>query len=285
MRQDDEVAADSTAVRVALWRALHTEVDAPPHVLADTVGLRLADPEEGWRARGDMDPDGTRTFRAGVVARARFVEDLLAERVGAGVDQYVLLGAGLDTFVQRRPELAARLRVFEIDRPGAVKWKRRRLNELGLGVPEGLRLVPVDFEAGAPWPEALAAAGFAAGRPAVVSSAGVSMYLSKEANAASLRDMASLAPGTTVVMTFQLPLPLLADGDREARADVERRARASGTPFVSFFSPEEMLGMARAAGFGEVRHVAAPALSARCFGGRPDGLAMSTGEDILVATV
>ncbi|GAA2097055.1 class I SAM-dependent methyltransferase [Streptomyces albiaxialis] len=276
---------DGTAVRVALWRALHTLVDPPPHVFTDETGLRLAGPEDGWRERDDMDPDGTRTFRAGVVARARFVEDLLAERAAAGVGQYVLLGAGLDTFVQRRPALAARLRVFEADRPGAVEWKRRRLTELGYGVPEGLRLVPVDFEAGASWPKRLVEAGFAADGPAVVASLGVSMYLSEEANAATLRDMAALAPGSTAVMTFQLPLPLVDEADRAPRAYAERGARANGTPFISFFAPDEMLAMAREAGFADVRHVSATQLNGRYFAGRTDGLRMSTGEDLLVATV
>jgi methyltransferase (TIGR00027 family) len=170
-------APDSTAVRVALWRALHVEVDAPPHVLEDAVGLELAAPDEGWRQRGDMHPEGTRMFRASIVARARFIEDLVAERTERGVDQYVLLGAGLDTFVQRRPDLASRLRVFEIDQPGTQAWKRRRLVDLGYGIPNGLKLVPVDFEAGERWSQKLVAARFDNARPAVVTSTGVSMYL------------------------------------------------------------------------------------------------------------
>src|SRR5437764_2038733 len=112
-------AADSTAVRVALWRAMHVQVDVPPHVLEDEIGLQLVAPDDGWRARPDMDPDGTRGFRAAIVARARFIEDLVAEQAGRGVSQYVILGAGLDTFAQRQPELASRLRVFEVDQPGA----------------------------------------------------------------------------------------------------------------------------------------------------------------------
>ncbi len=136
---------DSTAVRVALWRALHVLIDPPPHVLEDEVGLRLVAPAEGWRSRPDMDPHATRGFRAAVVARARFIEDLVAERAGHGVKQYVILGAGLDTFAQRRPELASRLRIFEVDQPGAEAWKRQRLRELGYGTPDWLHLVPVDF--------------------------------------------------------------------------------------------------------------------------------------------
>ena len=116
---DKQVAApDNTAVRVALWRALHVEVDSPPHVLEDEVGLKLVAPDVGWRSRPDMSPF-TRPFRASIVARARFIEDLVAEQAASGVGQYVILGAGLDTFAQRRPELASRLLVFEIDRPGA----------------------------------------------------------------------------------------------------------------------------------------------------------------------
>ncbi len=188
-------APDSTAVRTALWRALHVEIDAAPPVLEDLVGLQLADPDDGWRDRGDMHPDGTRGFRASIVARARFIEDLVAEQVAAGVTQYVLLGAGLDTLAERRPDLGAHLRIFEVDQPGTQAWKRRRLLELGLGVPDWLQLVPIDFETGESWWDGLVGAGFDPGRPAVVASTGVSMYLTREATAATLHQLAALAPG------------------------------------------------------------------------------------------
>ncbi|MCO8649373.1 class I SAM-dependent methyltransferase, partial [Burkholderia multivorans] len=109
---------DSTAARVALWRALHVECDAPPHVLADELGLQLLAPGPDWRQRGDMDPLFTRPFRASIVARARLIEDLVVEQAARGASQYVILGAGLDSFVQRRPDMAARLTVYEVDRPG-----------------------------------------------------------------------------------------------------------------------------------------------------------------------
>src|SRR5436309_698102 len=137
------IAPDDTAVRVALWRALHVEADAPPHVFEDAAGVQLVAPEEGWRNRPDMSPF-TAPFRASIVARARFVEDLVSDEVARGVDQYVILGAGLDTFAQRRPELTSRVRVFEVDRPGAQAWKRQRLLDLGFGIPSFLRFVPVD---------------------------------------------------------------------------------------------------------------------------------------------
>jgi methyltransferase (TIGR00027 family) len=282
---DEQIAEpDHTAVRVALWRAMHVRVDAPPHVLEDEIGLRLAAPGDGWQDRPDMDPAFTSGFRAAVVARARFIEDLVAERAGRGTGQYVLLGAGLDTFAQRRQDLASRLVVFEVDQPGTQAWKRQRLIDLGYGVPGWLRLVPVDFEEGASWQEEAALAGFVAARPAVVASTGVSMYLTREANQATLRDLAKLAPGSTVAMTFLLPLDLVDERDRQGWIIAENGARSSGTPFISFFAPEEFLDLARSAGFSDVRHVSGRDLNDRYFAGRPDGLRMSTGEDFLVAT-
>ena len=283
MGDEQATEPESTAVRVALWRALHTEIDPPPHVLEDEIGLQLVAPGDGWRARPDMDPDGTRGFRASIVARARFIEDLVAEQAGHGVAQYVLLGAGLDTFAQRRPEIASRMRVFEVDQPGPQAWKRQRLTELGFGVPDWLRLVPVNFEQNGSWWQELAVAGFDPGQPAVVASTGVSMYLSKDATAATLRQLAGLAPGSTLAMTFLLPRDLLGDADRAGLRAADQGARASGTPFVSFYAPQDMLAMAREAGFADVRHVSGASLGERYFGGRSDGLRPSTGEDFVVA--
>ncbi|HEY7801928.1 MAG TPA: class I SAM-dependent methyltransferase, partial [Dehalococcoidia bacterium] len=248
-------------------------------------GLQLVAPDDGWRRRPDMDPDGTRWFRASIVARARFIDDLVGEEADHGVRQYVILGAGLDTFAQRRPETASRLHVFEVDRPGLQAWKRERLIELGFGVPEWLRFVPVDFEAGGSWWEQLAAAGFDPHQPAVVVSTGVSMYLTNDANAATLRQVAGLARGSTLATTFLLPPELLDDADRPGFEAAARGARAAGTPFISFYTPEQMLAMARDAGFRDARHVSAEMLNERYFAGRTDGLRMSKGEEMLVATV
>ncbi|GEP53844.1 class I SAM-dependent methyltransferase [Reyranella soli] len=284
MPDQADLLPDSTAIRVALWRALHVEVDPPPHVLEDVVGLALAAPDAARRERPDMNPQFIKAFRASIVARARFIEDLVVEQAQRGVGQYVILGAGLDTFAQRRPEIAARLSVFEVDRPGPQAWKRRRLVELGFGVPDWLRLVPVDFEAGDAWLQKLVAAGFDAAKPAVVVSTGVSMYLTREAVMATLRQVAALATGSTFVMSFLLPLEM---ADPEVRPGLERAvqgARASGTPFISFFMPQEMLAMARDAGFREARHVSAAMLAERYFAGRSDGLRPpNNAEELLVA--
>jgi methyltransferase (TIGR00027 family) len=264
---------------------MHVEVDPPPHVLEDEICLQLAAPDEGWRRRPDMDPDATRFFRASVVARACFIEDIVMEQARIGVDQYIILGAGLDTFAQRRPEIASRLRLFEVDRLGPQAWKRQRLIELGFGMPEWLRFVPVDFEAGDSWWQRLAEAGFDAGRSAIVNSSGVSMYLTRKAIEATLRQAAILAPASTFVMTFLMPLELAEPEIRPALEFAFKGARVSGTPFISFFTPEEMLSLARNAGFKGVRHVSAAMLAERYFSGRADGLRPpNNAEELLVAT-
>ena len=274
---------DSTAVRTALWRALHLEVDAPPHVLDDRIGLQLAAPDPDWRQRPDMKEYATPGVRASIVARARFIEDLVVEQVGHGVGQYVLLGAGLDTFAQRRPEIASRTAVFEVDQPGPQAWKRQRLVELGFGVPEWLRLVPVDFETTSWW-DGLLANGFDADQPAVVASLGVSMYLTREATAATLRQGAALAQGSTLAMTFMQPVELVGPEEQEIHRATDAAARAAGTPFISYYAPDEILAMAREAGFVTARHVTAADYTQRYFADRTDGLRPFTTEELLVAT-
>jgi len=285
MTDKPDVAPDSTAARVALWRALHVACDPPPHVLEDEIGMRLLAPDKDWRRRGDMDPEFTRPFRASIVARARFIEDLVVVQAARGLSQYVILGAGLDSFAQRRPEIASRLRVFEIDRPGPQAWKRQRLIELGFGVPDWLHFVPVDFEAGGSWRDELVTAGFDESKPAIVVSTGVSMYLTRDANAATLRQVAALAPGSTFAMTFLLPLQLADPEIRTGLEMAEKGARASGTPFLSFFTPPEIVALAREAGFKEARYVSAADLTQRYFAGRTDGLRPpNNAEELLVAT-
>ncbi len=274
---------DNTAVRTALWRALHVEMDPPPHVFEDTIGLQLVAPDDAWRDRPDMS-QFTRPFRASIVARARFVEDLVEEQAARGTTQYVILGAGLDTFAQRRPELASRMQMFEIDQPTAQAWKRERLLGLGFGISPFLHLVPVNFEAGDAWWERLGASGFDSQKPSVVASTGVSMYLTRDATMATLREVASLAPGSTFAMSFMLPIEL---NDPEIRLGVERAAagaKASGTPWLSFFTPAEILSMAREAGFRTVEHISAAMLAQRYFRGRTDGLRPpNNSEELLVA--
>lgn len=283
MSKQTEEKVENTAERVALWRALHVEADPTPHVFEDVIGLKLVAPPDGWKNRPDMSPF-TKPFRASILARARFVEDLLEEQMARGVGQYVILGAGLDTFAQRRKEFGARLNVFEIDQPGPQAWKRKRLIELGYGVPDWLHLVPVDFEAGASWWDQLIKNGFDKKKPAFVASTGVSMYLTKDAIMATLRQIAALASGSTLAMTFMLPIEMTDPGIRPGIERAAAGAKANGTPFISFFKPQEIMALAREAGFENVRHVSAAALADRYFSGRTDGLRPpNNSEEFLIA--
>lgn len=273
-------APDSSAVRTALWRALHIELDAEPHLIHDPIGLALAAPDDDWRDRPDMHPFGTAPYRAAIVARTRFVEDLI---VDAGVNQYVLLGAGLDTYAQRHAADPSPVQVFEIDQPAPQAWKRQRLDELGYGVRDHLHLVPVDFESDHDWWQRLLDGGFDASVPAVVSSSGVSMYITKDATEATLSRLAHLAPGSIVAMTFMLPLDLVDEADRAGLANAARGAQASSTPWISFYTPDEVLTIATHAGFRDVRQVPTAEIADRYLTERTDGLRGASGESVLLA--
>ena len=274
---------DHTAVRTALWRAMHVLVDAAPPVLDDVIGLKLIAPDDSWQSRPDMHPEGTKGYRASIVGRARFIEDLVLEQLEQGVTQYVILGAGIDTFVQRHSELAKRIRVFEIDQPETQDWKRQRLIDLGYGVAENLHLVPVDFEAGESWQKKLIVHGFDPNQPAVITSTGVSMYLTLEANRATLSEIAKFAPGTTLAMTYMIPLDMIKENERSQHEMVYAKAKAAGTPFISFFRPDEMMKIANETGFKFTQHVSREDIIEKYFKRRSDGLEPSSGEEYLVA--
>jgi len=279
-----KIEPDNTAVRTALWRAMHVQIDPSPHIIEDEIGFKLVAPDDGWRQRPDMHPDFTRRLRASIVARARFIEDLVVEQSENGIHQYVILGAGLDTFAQRRPAIAAQLQIFEIDQPDTQAWKQQRLIELGFGVPKWLHFVAVNFEISSWW-EQLINAGFDTSQPAVVTCTGVSLYLTKDAVLDTLRQMATLASGSKLAMAFYLPLDLLDAEDQPLQQIAEKGARAAGTPFVSFFTPEDMLTLAQEAGFKEVEMVSTGNLTKRYFAGRTDNFRPASGEEFLVATL
>lgn len=273
---------DNTAVRTALWRALHLEVDGKPPIIEDDLGLRLVAPDAGWRGRPDMHPEFTKRLRASIVARARFIEDLIIDQSAHGIQQYVILGAGLDTFVQRRPDIASKLQVFEIDQPSTLAWKQKRLIDLGYNIPDYLHFVPVDFEATS-WLEELLKSKFNANKAAVVVCTGVTLYLTREAIVSTLKQIASLATGSQLAMTFYLPLALMDEEDKPLQQIAEKGAREAGTPFVSFFAPQEVLALAKEAGFKEARVFSTKEMEQTYFKDRADQLLPASGEVFLLA--
>ncbi|HEX5154133.1 MAG TPA: class I SAM-dependent methyltransferase [Parafilimonas sp.] len=282
MEQNKKITApDNTAVRTALWRALHIQADAKPYIIEDEAGLKLVAPSDDWQQRPDM--KFTKRLRASIVARARFVEDLVIEQNKQGITQYVILGAGLDTFAQRRPDIASKLQVYEIDQPGTLAWKQQRLIELGFGIPEYLHFVPVDFETSSWW-EQLLQAGFNSGKPAVIACTGLSLYLTKEAIASTLNQVATFATGSKLAMTFYLPIELLDEEDKPVQEIAEKGARAAGTPFISFFSPDEILQMADDAGFKDAKTISTKDMEQYYFTNRADDLLPASGEVFLLAS-
>ena len=283
MNNKQTLVPDSTAVRVALWRAMHVQMDSPPHIFSDEIGLKLVNPDSGWEKRPDMDPQGTSGFRASIVSRARFVEDLLLALIPQGLKQYVILGAGLDTFSQRNPNIASRLSVFEIDQPITQLWKQNRLKELGFGTPSWLRFVPVNFEVDSWW-EKLIASGFDTSKLSVISSLGVSMYISKEATMETLESVASLTSGSTFIMTYLIPIEDVEPEDQDLLRFSMKGAERSGTPFISFYTQVEITKLVQEAGFNKIKIITTKNLRKKYFSGRKDKFRLINGEEILVAT-
>lgn len=281
MKPDQKTPSpDQTAVRVALWRALHLLVDPPPHIIEDEIGLNLIAPEDGWQQRPDM--KFTARIRASIVARARFIEDLILDQIKQGISQYVLLGAGLDTFAQRNPDVLSKLKIFEIDQPETLNWKYQRLAELGFDLPANLHNVPVNFETSSWWDEMLKA-GFDKNKPAVVACTGVTLYLTREAILSTLNQIAGFAPGSTLAMTFNLPVDLVDEADKPLIEMSIKGAKASGTPMISFFTPDEILDLAQKAGFKDATTISTREMESLYFSGRTDGLLPAHGEIFLIA--
>jgi methyltransferase (TIGR00027 family) len=252
-----------------------------PHILEDEIGLKLIAPPEDWQERPDM--KFTKRLRASIIARARFIEDLIIEQSTQEINQYVILGAGLDTFALRRPDIASRLRVYEIDQPDTLAWKQQRLIALSFNIPEYLHFVPVNFETSSWW-EQLLKAGFDMSKPAVVACTGVSLYLTKEAIVSTLNQIAKLAPGSKLAMTFYLPIEFLDEEDKSLMEMSMKGARAAGTPMVSFFTPDEILDLAREAGFKDAKTISTRDMEELYFKSRTDDLLPASGEVFLLAT-
>ncbi len=201
--------------------------------------------------------------------RSRFAEDCLAEAHARGVRQYVLLGAGLDTFAYRAG--LPGLTVFEVDHPATQAWKRARLAKVGIAVPGSVVYVPVDFER--EWTSGgLAHAGFDAARPAFLAWLGVTPYLGREAVIETLGFVAGLSSGSEIVFDYSER----ADGGdvahRQAHEALAARVAAVGEPFRSAFEPAALMAEMRRLGFSDVEDLAAEALNSRYLQGRSDGL-------------
>lgn len=262
-----------TAQGTALHRAVHQLVDSP-RVFDDPLALAMLGARRAQWLAGNLDrfeTPGERAMRAYLVARSRYAEDRLAAAHARGVTQYLVLGAGLDTFAYRNP-YGERLRVFEVDHPATQSWKRTHLLKIGILSPRSLTFVPVDFEK-----DSLAArmseAGFDRHAPVFISWLGVTMYLTEPSVMKTLRLVARwCAPGSEIVFDFALPDESLDEGERTLRAKRATRVADLGEPWLSTFHSEALSADLAAVGFTEVRSVGATEANEWYFSGRSDTL-------------
>ena len=269
---------------VAALRAVHQLLDEPL-VLSDPIALSLLGASAEAALRNDpfaLNDPISRGVRAAMVARSRFVEDALSCGVAAGVRQYVLLGAGLDTFAYRSPYPDPQLRVFEVDHAGTQRWKQQLLAEAGIRVPSALTFVPVDFERD-DLVGVLAQAGFRADEPACVSWMGVTTYLTADAVLRMLRAMAGFASGSCVCFDYRVPAAMLDPVERLVDEVIGAKAAAAGEPWLSTFDPAQLQAQLLEAGFSSADSTTPDELNACYFARRKDGLRTGGGLRITCA--
>lgn len=272
-----------TAYRVALRRAAHQVFDDPV-VFRDPLALRILGMTSGKLALNELRAPRrpySRSLRAFVVARSRFAEDALAEAVARGCTQYVLLGAGLDTFGYRNPY--PQVSVFEVDHPATQAWKCSLLEQNGILVPPTCHHVPVDFERDRLL-DGLVSAGFRPDLPAVFAWLGVISYLTTEGLNATLGVLGSVRAETTLVLDYSLPRDLLPHNEQLALDSLSARVAQAGEPFRQFFSPEQIASRLLRFGFAVEQDRAAAEINGRYFAARTDGLeVLGSGAHLLLA--
>jgi methyltransferase (TIGR00027 family) len=265
--------ASRTALGVARRRAVHQLLDRPP-VLADPVAIPILGPEfEIDAVRNDPRQRHpiARIFRAFMAVRSRYAEDNLAAAVAAGCTQYVILGAGLDTFAYRNP--FPQIRVFEVDFPATQEWKRNLLHSAGIPEPANLTFVPLDFEHHT-LQQGLAEAGFDAIRPAFFCWLGVVPYLTLRAFRTTIDLIASLPSGSGVTFDYALSAEDLSPARQRVRQALADRVAAVGEPFRLFFRSEQLENELKTAGFQRIEQIDSEETNARYFANRTDGLAL-----------
>ncbi len=258
-----------TALATAYLRAAHQILDPEPLVLHDPVALILLGPGAEKRIRDAVDrylaPEA-KALRSHVVLRSRYAEDRLESSIERGVSQYIIVGAGFDTFALRQPAWAARLRIIEVDHPATQHLKRTRISDAGIPVPGNVVFAGINFEKES-LEEGLIRNGVRSDETTFFSWLGVTMYLTEPAVDSTLKCMAKYPGGSEAVITFrQQP-----SAQSSASSPIADFVSEAGEPFVSYFTPENFKGKLLEAGFGKVEFLT-PALSAQYFHGGEDSL-------------
>jgi methyltransferase (TIGR00027 family) len=259
-------------------RAAHQILDEP-RVFEDPLAMSVIGRDAADWLRSTPETPGDRAsrhLRAFMAARSRFAEDELSAAIARGAAQYVVLGAGLDTYAYRNRAPASDLRVFEVDHPATQAWKQTRLAEAGIAIPSSLRFVPVDFEKET-LASALEDAGFDRTRITFFSWLGVTPYLTAEATMTTLVFIASLPAGSGVVFDYAVERSSLSPLEQMALDALASRVARAGEPFQLFLEPQALGAMLRAAGFHHLEDLGPLEIDARYFGHRTDGLRVGSG--------
>jgi methyltransferase (TIGR00027 family) len=282
----DEIKPSRTSDIPAIMRAVHQSIDDEPKILVDPIAPKLVDMaglDANWLAPMLNHPF-VREWRAGFLIRSRYAEDCLAESVARGLAQYLILGAGLDTFSYRQPPWAHAVHIFEIDHPATQCLKRDRLVKLSIVPPANLTFVPMNFET-ASLRQTLRATGFAFARPAFCSWLGVTQYLTAAAIEATLAFILSLPPTSEIVLSFILPQDELAGIEADAVATAAAKSAEVGEPWLSRFYPLDLASQLHRLGFSEVVPLKPEQAHERYLKNRHDGLATRRGEQLMRAVV
>ncbi len=268
-----EDCPSATALRVAVQRAAHQVMD-DPRIFEDPIALRILNADSPASKSGSRLSDQTPSsgkLRAFLAARSRYAEDELHIAVKRGVRQYVVLGAGLDTFAYRNPYPEGILQVFEVDHPATQIWKRARLEQAAIPIPRTLTFSPVDFETQT-LEQGLREAGFDTAGSTFFSWLGVTQYLSNSAVMATLGFVASMPPESAIVFDYTISPSLLGPVQRRAFDALAHRVAMAGEPFQAFFDPSVLKSDLETMGFTRTADLDPAALNARYFQGRTDDL-------------
>ena len=266
--------ASRTALATAYLRAAHQLLDASPRILEDPVAVRILGKDAPLKIREAAERHGSReasAMRAHVVLRSRFAEDRLAAAVQRGVTQYVILGAGFDTFALRQPKWAESLKIFEVDHPGTQAMKRSFISEAGLELPANASFAHIDFEHESLL-DGLRRHHVSLIEPTFFSWLGVTMYLNEEAIDAALQSMAAFPSGSEIVLTFLRRPDTRSKEAAEAASRLADRVASAGEPFVSRFEPEDIRTKLVGAGFSKVEFLLPDLASELYFKPRPPDL-------------
>jgi methyltransferase (TIGR00027 family) len=273
-----------TAQGAAIQRAAHQLLDVPK-IFDDPLALRIIGANSESMLRSNLGWfQKSRFLRAFIVLRSRYAEDELVCALRRGIRQYVILGAGLDTFAYRNPCPGSYLRVFEVDHPATQSWKRARLREVEIGIPDSLTFAPVDFERQT-LGDGLSCVGFRADEAAFFSLLGVVVYLTKTAVMETFKYVASRPAGSQIVFDYGILPSALSESQRIAREALENQVAAIGEPWITYFDPLSLASELRDMGFKHVEDFGPEEANQRYFKDRADSLRISGSSHLMKARV